>query len=352
MRVFGPRHVVHFCLLGRPRSDCHWAGFGDRCSIEPLLEGRYRFVVRCRRRTVIHRSRRTAPYGSTSCRRDSRTVPPVAFSASSGTPARAVAGVAPNRVGKPRTYAPIVRRRKDVADRFLSEAERLFIAEELDIGISIRAIAETIGRSASAVSREIRRNHDAVSRRHHPMAHTARRSYVGDVLASPSSPSRPNSATSCGRTSTSAQVAKADLSLPAALIPDDAEMRVSHETLYQALSLPSRGDLEPRPARVLRSGRSRRSLQRLDRRFTRFVEPMTMIVERSVEVAERLVADCLGSGPLMARKNRSATATLGERKSVFLELVHLLDGHNAEQMSTALIVAASDLPAHLRRSPT
>ncbi len=77
-----------------------------------------------------------------------------------------------------------------------------------------------------------------------------------------------------------------------------------------------------------------------------------MIVERSVEVAERLVADCLGSGPLMVRKNRSATATLGERKSVFLELVHLLDGHNAEQMSTALIVAASDLPAHLRRSPT
>ena len=251
------------------------------------MEGRYRFVVRCRRRPVIHGSKRTARDESTACRRDSRTVPPVAFSASSGAPARAVTGVAPNRVGKRRTYAPIVHRRKDVSDRFLSEPARLLIADGLDIWIGIRVIAETIGRSASTVSREIRRHRDAVSRRHPPDG--AYRQAI-------------------------ARVAKADPSLPVALIPDDAEMRASHETIYQAVHLPSRGDLEPRPARVLCSGRSRRHpQQRLDRRFTRFVEPMTMIAERPVEIGERLVAGCVGGGPLMVERTarrppRSATA--------------------------------------------
>ena len=50
-----------------------------------------------------------------------------------------------------------------------------------------------------------------------------------------------------------------------------------------------------------------------------------------------------GRRPLDGRKNRSSAATLGDRKRVFLELVHLLDGRNAEQISTAVIVATSDL---------
>lgn len=134
---------------------------------------------------------------------------------------------------------------------------------------------------------------------------------------------------------------------------NDEQMRVSHETIYQALYLPARGDLERRPARVLRSGRSRRRPQRrLDRRSARFVEPMTMISERPAEVAERLVAGHWEGDLVMGRKNRSAIATLVERKSLFLKLVHLPDGHSAEQVSTAVIAAMSDLPTHLRRSLT
>lgn len=77
-----------------------------------------------------------------------------------------------------------------------------------------------------------------------------------------------------------------------------------------------------------------------------------MISERPAEVAERLVAGHWEGDLVMGRKNRSAIVTLVERKSLFLKLVHLPDGHSAEQVSTAVIAAMSDLPTHLRRSLT
>ena len=72
---------------------------------------------------------------------------------------------------------------------------------------------------------------------------------------------------------------------------DSPEMRVCHETIYQALYVPRLGELHRSAARVLRSGRSRRRPQRrLDRRMRRFVEPMTMISDRPEEIGSRTVA--------------------------------------------------------------
>ena len=59
--------------------------------------------------------------------------------------------------------------------RYLSEQERVVIADLLTRGKSIRAIAAEIGRSASTVSREIKRNGDPGGRyRPHHAEHTAR----------------------------------------------------------------------------------------------------------------------------------------------------------------------------------
>ena len=72
--------------------------------------------------------------------------------------------------------------------------------------------------------------------------------------------------------------------------PDDEGMRVSHETIYQALYFQARGGLKREVAQSLRSGRTRRNPHRSpDSRTHRFIDPMIMISDRPAEVANRAV---------------------------------------------------------------
>jgi len=89
-----------------------------------------------------------------------------------------------------------------------------------------------------------------------------------------------------------------------------------------------------------------------NRRTSRFVEPMLMISERPTQVATRAVPGHWEGDLVMGTRNRSAIATLVERTTRYLILVHLRDGHSAEQLSTALIHALGPLPLALRRSLT
>ncbi|WP_433221752.1 transposase [Dactylosporangium sp. CS-047395] len=68
-----------------------------------------------------------------------------------------------DRAGQVHTYAPIVGPRQHISARFLSEDERITIADRLVHGASIRAIAAELGRSPSTISREVRRNSDPLS---------------------------------------------------------------------------------------------------------------------------------------------------------------------------------------------
>ncbi len=60
--------------------------------------------------------------------------------------------------GRAKVYPSIMAPIRAVSDRFLSEAERVAIADGLIARRSLRSIAAEIGRSPSTVSREIRRN--------------------------------------------------------------------------------------------------------------------------------------------------------------------------------------------------
>ena len=72
--------------------------------------------------------------------------------------------------------------------------------------------------------------------------------------------------------------------------PDDESMRVSHETIYQALYFQARGGLKREVQQALRSGRTRRKPHRApDQRTHRFVDPMIMISDRPAEVDDRAV---------------------------------------------------------------
>jgi IS30 family transposase len=258
-----------------------------------------------------------------------------------------------NRAGKPRTYEPIIDRRIDLSPRWLTEGERIVIADGLLAGRSVRAIAGELERSPSTVSREIRRNRDPVSGRYFPFrAHRRsvdRRARPKTGKLADNGELRAVVQDRLDRRWSPEQIAET-LRVEFVSRP---EMHVSPETIYQALYAPAPSPLRRDAARVLRTGRPRRrERRRTDRRSSRFVEPMVMISERPAEVDGRSVAGHWEGDLLMGRKNRSAIGTLVERTSRFVMLVHLPDGHNAEQVSTALINAVSGVPVALRRSLT
>jgi transposase, IS30 family len=258
-----------------------------------------------------------------------------------------------NRAGKTRTYSPIIDQPAQGSDRFLSEAERVIIADGVLAGLTVRGIAEAMNRSPSTVSRELRRNRNPVTGRYTPFgAHrlaVARRTRPKVAKLAANSELRAFVQKHLDKRWSPEQIAQ---SLPSVFV-DDPEMRVCHETIYQALYVPRLGELHRTPARVLRSGRSRRRPQRrLDRRMRRFVEPMTMISERPEEIDSRTVAGHWEGDLITGHKNQSAIGTLVERKTLYLKLLHLPDGHTAEQVSAALLDAVDSMPPELRGSIT
>jgi len=85
-----------------------------------------------------------------------------------------------NTAGELMHYPPVkITPPKPRSPRYLSEHERVVIADLLEGGRTIRAIAEEIGRSPSTVSREIRRNRDGRGRYRPHHAEQAARARAG-----------------------------------------------------------------------------------------------------------------------------------------------------------------------------
>jgi IS30 family transposase len=136
------------------------------------------------------------------------------------------------------------------------------------------------------------------------------------------------------------------------MFPDRPEMRVSHETVYQALYVQSRGALRRELTRCLRTGRAvRRPQRRADARQHRFTD-MIMISERPAEVADRAVPGHWEGDLILGAGGDSAIGTLVERATRFCVLLRLPDGRAPEQVAAAMIEQMGRLPRHLRRSVT
>jgi IS30 family transposase len=135
--------------------------------------------------------------------------------------------------------------------------------------------------------------------------------------------------------------------------PDDPEMWVSHETIYQSLYVQSRGGLKRELARQLRTGRTVRKPHRQpDQRRERFAG-MVMISERPAEVEDRAVpGHWEGDLILGSTASGSAVGTLVERATRFVMLLHLPGGHTADIVQEAMVAQMATLPEQLRRSLT
>lgn len=241
-----------------------------------------------------------------------------------------------------------------VSGRYLSLQEREEIALGLARGESIRSIARGLGRSASTVSREIARN----SRVRRPVRY---RATLAQVKAQERA-RRPKAGklASCARLRQEVQaglkVRWSPRQIAARLardFPDQPEMRVCHETIYQALYVQGRGGLRRDLAACLRTGRAIRRPHRRELADGRGKIPdMVMISERPAEAADRAVPGHWEGDLIIGKNGASAIGTLVERSTRYVLLLHLPRDHGAQAVRDAMLTAIGRLPAHLWRSLT
>ncbi|GHI44476.1 hypothetical protein ScoT_06500 [Streptomyces albidoflavus] len=235
--------------------------------------------------------------------------------------------------------------------RFLTMAERETIADMRRAGHSLRAIGRVLGRPASTVKREIdARAVDGIYRPHRAQrAWAESRSRPKDSKLAQDGPLRRFVADKLQEQWSPEQICHALVTE----FPDDEGMRVSPETIYQAIYVQARGGLRREVAAALRTGRTRRKPHRSpDQRTRRFVDEMVMISKRPPEVEDRAVPGHWEGDLIVGPRSESAIVTLVERSTRYVLLGHLPGGHTAEEVRDVLVPLIQTLPSHLRGSLT
>ena len=241
---------------------------------------------------------------------------------------------------------------KSLAGRYLSFQEREDISELKSEGLGVRAIARTLDRDPATISRELKRG-AARSGKYRPSVAQAK------VDAGRRGPRNAKLATNLAlrrvvqegllRRESPEQIAgrlEHDF-------PDDPEMRVSPETIYQSLFIQSRGGLRRELTQHLRTGRSMRKPHRkADERRGR-IPGMVMISERPAAIEDRAIpGHWEGDLILGSTASASAVGTLVERTTGFVMLLHLPEDHTALTVQNALVSKMLTLPEQIRLSLT
>src|SRR5215203_2488962 len=230
----------------------------------------------------------------------------------------------------------------------LGIADREEILVGLRAGESLNAIGRQLGRSVSTVSREVASNggRDRYSAwsAHQRARERARRPKPCKLRAGPL---RDEVARRLLELWSPDEIARR---LPLDF-PDDTEMRVSHETIYQSLFVQGRGELRRELARCLRSGRATRRPRGVRDGRGR-LPGMVNISERPAEADDRAVPGHWEGDIILGQGGRSAVGTLVERSTRLVLLLHLADGRSALNVDAAMREAIATLPEELRRSIT
>jgi IS30 family transposase len=231
----------------------------------------------------------------------------------------------------------------------LSFAEREQISRGLAARRGVREIARELGRAPSTVSREIaraggRRRYRALSA-DRLAQRRARRPKPGKLALSP----RLRGEVERGLLAFwSPQQISARLR---ADHPDDLELRISHETIYQSLYVQSRGELRRQLTANLRSGRTKRKPRGSGHRGGG-IAAMVPISERPPQVEDRAVPGHWEGDLLVGKANRSYVATLVERQTRYVLLAQLGSDCTTQHVVDALKDRIRDLPRHLLLSLT
>ncbi len=209
---------------------------------------------------------------------------------------------------------------RQISNRYLSEEERIGIADLRRSGLSIRKIADKLGRAPSTVSRELRRNSrrdgqyrpfeahrwaiQRRARRHQRRVdkNPALCDLIAELLAQRWSPQQ------------IARHLRREYS-------EDRSMWLCHESIYQAVYQPHSRLIRPPQIRSphrgpLRTGRThRRAHQRPGRRRPRFAQPMLSIHQRPFDPADRSQPGHWEGDLIVGKNQRSVIGTLVERQT-------------------------------------
>jgi IS30 family transposase len=246
---------------------------------------------------------------------------------------------------------------------------------EIEVGVktqeSIRSIADRLGRAPSTIMREIDRNafsygrywarHRFGASRHGGWETKPRYRATGAQARTQDRARRPKAGKLAlnEKLRDEVQTRLKDEHSPEQIarrlrldFPDDAEMRVSHETIYQSIYVQGRGNLRRELHTCLRTGRALRKPQRrTDSRCGR-IPNMVNISERPAEVADRAVPGHWEGDLILGAESKSAIGTLVERTTRFAMLLHLPDDHGALAVQEAVVAKMAQLPAILRKTLT
>lgn len=239
--------------------------------------------------------------------------------------------------------------------RPLTSWDRSAIAVGLMCGASYAGIGVMIGRSKSVVWREVERNRGPDGSYWAPIAHRA----AHERRRRPKAFKLHQNPALCGRIEAWMDDGWSP-GLIAALLRRQhhgttaaARMeRVSHETIYRALYVQTRGGLRKDLAAKLATKRRARRPQGGTRRGASLYREAFTISQRPAEVADRAVPGHWEGDLICGTANGSAVGTLVERSTRFVILLHLPGRHDADSVATAMIREMSKLPEHLRRSLT
>jgi IS30 family transposase len=247
-----------------------------------------------------------------------------------------------------------------ISSRYLTQDDRIEIADGLDRCEGVKDIADRIGKTYQSVYREIARNrkpdgsyqpwyahNQAYQRRRRPKqrrltAHSGLPEIVAKKLSRKWSP---------------AQISR----WLRRRYPRRPTWHLCTETIYEGVyrGLVVDFDQDARSSgksrKVLRTGRiyrRRRGRGRSGDGALKQLTNMRSIRERPASVQTRRQAGHWEGDLIVGAGQQSAVATLVERKMRLTLLVHLPGGHSAPKVADALITTFIELPSNLRRTLT
>lgn len=237
--------------------------------------------------------------------------------------------------------------------RALTAVDRGRIQAGLDAGMSAAAIAGSIGRHRSVVGREIARNQGPDGTYYGSVAHVqayarTRRPKEFKLIANDGLCRRIEGWMDDGWSPRLIALVLAEEG------GSDHTRRVSHETIYQALYVQTRGNLRADLAQKLSLKRRHRVSRTATRRWgghTPYADAYK-ISDRPAEVEDRAIPGHWEGDLITGEQNGSAIGTLVERSTRFTMLLHLPGQHGADEVAAAMIATMRELPQHLRRSIT
>jgi IS30 family transposase len=251
-------------------------------------------------------------------------------------------------VGEAGGVAPRPRRRSRLA---LTATEREDISRAIAQGETVRQIARQLGRAPSTISREVRR-------------HGGRSAYRAQ-RADRRAWARSRRPKAC-RLATRAPLRRVVAAKLAAqwspqqianwlrvTFPSDADMQVSHETIYRSLFIQSRGVLKRQLQQHLRRHRPIRHARAAARvgHYPGHIVGAVSIRQRPAEALDRAVPGHWEGDLLMGARRASQIATLVERQSRYVILVRIAS-NDTRTVIAALAKRVQRLPHGLMKSLT